>query len=92
MGGWFLGVMMRASSSRIVENSGRSDNDGFMCVLVVSVCMSDEIVNCPDCGEKVTADAPEFAGDGTMFRTIGCPECGWVAVEEWELAETEPHE
>lgn len=59
------------------------------------VCMSEtetELNTCPECGANITADPPEFVGDGTMFRTIGCQDCGWAAVEEWELSATEVHE
>jgi hypothetical protein len=47
-----------------------------------------EHTECPDCEGELTADHPEFVGDGTMFRTIACTECGWSAVEEWVLHRT----
>lgn len=50
-----------------------------------------ELNTCPDCGGNLNADLPEFTGGGDMFRTIGCTECGWSAVENWEIESTEPH-
>lgn len=57
-----------------------------------------ELAYCPVCkenrGEEVplNADAPEFHGGGVMTRNVGCPDCDWSAVENWEIDNTSVHE
>ena len=49
--------------------------------------MVKELLHCPDCDATITADSPEFIGDGTMARPVYCPDCEGSAVEDWELSE-----
>ena len=44
-----------------------------------------EYVNCPECSGALNADHPNFVGDGTMIREIGCEDCTWQATETWVL-------
>lgn len=48
-----------------------------------------ELDSCPDCEAKLTASGAEFVGEGVMFRNIGCTNCDWSAVEEWQIESTE---
>jgi len=52
----------------------------------------NEVNKCPECEGDIAAVSPEFTGDGCMFRIIGCVDCHWGAIEEWELQSTEERE
>lgn len=53
---------------------------------------NQRVFSCPDCGGDITQDGPWFADEEKRIRGIGCEDCDWGAIENWEFTELQSEE